>query len=168
MRAAEQSWARRRAIGLLTRIVVALVLIVAGAIAGVAYSAYAGLTPRGLFGAEPSQTANTQPTATPTLLPTNAAFSAGALLVGAPVCQAGRSVITLRNLGSAPLTFSLGSPDANDATFASAPDAQGQTTLTGTVAPGASLTTYAQATAARYHIVVVGQTGTIQLLAGAC
>lgn len=168
MRAAEQSWARRRAIGLLTRIVVALVLIVAGAIAGVAYSAYAGLTPHGLFGSEPSQTTNTHPTATPTLLPANAAFSVGDLLVGAPVCQSGRNVITLRNLGSAPLAFSLGSPDANDATFASAPDAQGQTTLTGTVAPGASLAAYAQATAARYHIVIVGQTGTIQLLAGAC
>jgi hypothetical protein len=168
MRAAEQSWARRRAIGLLTRIVVALVLIVAGAIAGVAYSAYAGLTPHGLLGAESGQAANAQPSATPTLLPSNASFSAGALLVGAPVCQSGRSAITLRNLGSAPLTFSLGSPDAGDATFVSQPDAQGQATLTGTVAPGAMVTVYAQATATRYHIVVVGQTGTIQLLAGAC
>jgi hypothetical protein len=35
-----------------------------------------------------------------------------------------------------------------DATFAAAADAQGQATLTGTVAPGASLTAYAQATAA--------------------
>jgi len=168
MRAAEQSWARRRAISLLTRIVVALALIVAGAIAGVAYSAYAGLTPHGLFGAESGQAANAQPSATPTLLPANAAFSAGALLVSAPVCQSGRSAITLRNLGSAPLTFSLGSPDAGDASFAPASDAQGQATLTGTVAPSATLTAYAQATAPRYHIVVVGQTGTIQLLAGAC
>jgi hypothetical protein len=168
MRAAEQSWARRRAVNLLTRIVVALALTVAGAIAGVAYSAYAGLTPHGLLGADSGQAANAQPSATPTLLPANAAFSAGALLVGAPVCQSGRSSITLRNLGSALLTFSLGSPDAGDATFAPAPDAQGQATLTGTVAPGATLIAYATATAARYHIVVVGQTGTIQLLAGAC
>jgi hypothetical protein len=168
MRAAEQSWARRRAISLLTRILVALVLIVAGAIAGVAYSAYAGLTPQGLHGAEPSQTANTQPTATATLLPANAAFSAGALQVSAPTCQGGRSAITLRNLGATPLTFSIGSADASDAIFASSPDAQGQATLAGTVAPGASLTAYAQATTARYHIVVVGQMGTIQLLAGPC
>jgi len=168
MRAAEQSWARRRAVSLLTRIVVALALIVAGAIAGVAYSAYAGLTPHGLLGAESGQAATAQPSVTPTLLPTNAAFSAGALLVGAPVCQSGRSAITLRNLGSAPLTFSLGSPDAGDATFAPAPDGQGQATLTATVAPSAIVTAYARATAARYHIVVVGQTGTIQLLAGAC
>ena len=168
MRAAEQSWARRRAVSLLTRIVVALALIVAGAIAGVAYSAYAGLTPHGLLGAEPGQAASAQPSATPTLLPANASFSAGALLVGAPVCQSGRSAITLRNLGSTPLTFSLGSPDAGDATFALASDAQGQATLTGTIAPSATLTAYAQATAARYHIVVVGQTGTIQLLAVSC
>ena len=138
MRAAEQSWARRRAISLLTRIVVALALIVAGAIAGVAYSAYAGLTPHGLLGAESSQTTNTQPSATPTLLPANAAFSAGALLVSAPVCQSGRSAITLRNLGSTPLTFSLGSPDAGNATFAPTSDGQGQATLTGTVAPSAT------------------------------
>ncbi|HEX3271360.1 MAG TPA: hypothetical protein VHR15_11975 [Ktedonobacterales bacterium] len=168
MRAAEQSWARRRAVSLLTRIVVALALIVAGAIAGVAYSAYAGLTPHGLLGAESGQAANAQPSATPTLLPAGAAFSAGDLLVGAPVCQSGRSAISLRNLGSTPLTFSLGSPDAGDATFAPTPDGQGQATLTGTVAPSATLAVYAQATAARYHIVVVGQSGTIQLLAGAC
>jgi hypothetical protein len=168
MRAAEQSWARRRAVSLLMRIVVALALIVAGAIVGVAYSAYAGLTPHGLLGAESGQAASVQPSATPTLLPANASFSAGALLVGAPVCQAGRSAIILRNLGSASLTFSLGSPDAGDATFAPAPNGQGQATLTGTVAPSATVTVYAQATAARYHVVVVGQTGTIQLLAGAC
>jgi hypothetical protein len=168
MRAAEQSWARRRAIALLTRIVIALALIVAGAIAGVAYSAYAGLTPHGPFGSEPAHMANAQPTATPTLLPANAAFSTGDLLVSAPVCQAGRSAIILRNLGAAPLTFTIGSPDASDASFASTPDTQGRATLTGTVTPGASLTAYGQASVARYHIVVVGQTGTIQLLAGAC
>ena len=168
MRAAEQSWARRRAVGLLTRIVVALALIVAGAIAGVAYSAYAGLAPHGLFSAESGQAANTQPSATVTLLPANASFSAGDLLVGAPVCQSGRSAITLRNLGLAPLTFSLGSPDAGDVIFASASDGLGQATLSATVAPSGMVTTYAQTTAARYHIVVVGQTGTIQLLAGAC
>jgi hypothetical protein len=90
------------------------------------------------------------------------------LLVSAPVCQGGHSAITLRNLCSVPLTFSLGSPDAGDATFAPASDDQGQATLTGTVAPSATLTAYARASAARYHIVVVGQTGTIQLLAGSC
>jgi hypothetical protein len=168
MRAAEQSWARRRTVSLLTRIVVALALIVAGAIAGVAYSAYAGLTPHGLLGVDAGQAADAQPSATPTLLPANAAFSAGDLLVGAPVCQAGRSAITLRNIGSAPLTFSLGSPDAGDAKFAPASDGPGQATLSATVAPSGTVTAYAQATAARYHIVVVGQTGTIQLLAGAC
>jgi hypothetical protein len=168
MRAAEQSWARRRAVTLLTRIVVALALIVAGAIAGVAYSALAGLTPHGLLGVESGQAASAQPSATPTLLPANASLSAGALLVGAPVCQSGRSAIILRNLGSAPLTFSLGSPDAGDATFAPVSHGQGQATLTATVAPSEAVTAYAQATAARYHIVVVGPTGTIQLLAGPC
>ena len=88
--------------------------------------------------------------------------------MSAPVCQSGRSAITLRNLGSTPLTFSLGSPDAGTATFAPTSDGQGQATLTGTVAPSGTVTAYAQATATRYHIVVVGQTGTIQLLAGAC
>jgi hypothetical protein len=168
MRAAEQSWARRRAVGLLTRVVVALALIVLGAIAGVAYSAYAGLAPHGLSTADASSLANTQPTATATLLPANASFSAGSLLVGAPICQAGKSAITLRNLGANSLTFSIGSPDSGDATFAAAPDAQGQPALAGTVAPGGAATAYAQTTAARYHIVVVGQTGTVQLLAGAC
>jgi hypothetical protein len=152
----------------LTRIVVALALIVAGAIAGVAYSAYAGLAPRGPSTADAATLANAQPTATPTLLPANASFSAGSLLVGAPVCQAGKSAITLRNLGASPLTFSMGSPDSGDATFAAAPDAQGQPALAGTVAPGGATTAYAQSTAARYHVVVVGQTGTVQLVAGAC
>jgi hypothetical protein len=46
VRAAGQSWARRRAIGLLTRIVAALALIVAGAIAGVVYSVYVGIAVR--------------------------------------------------------------------------------------------------------------------------
>ncbi len=168
MRAAEQSWARRRAVGLLTRVVVALALIVAGAIAGVAYSAYAGLAPRGPSTAGAASLANAEPAATATLLPANAAFSAGSLLVGAPVCQAGKSAITLRNLGANPLTFSIGSPDSGDATFAAAPDATGQPALAGTVAPGGAATAYAQTTAARFHIVVVGQTGTVQLLAGAC
>jgi hypothetical protein len=170
MRAAEQSWARRRAVGLLTRAILALALVVAGAIAGVAYSAYAGVTAHGVSAStpQPNAQASGQPTATATLLPANAAFSAGSLLVSAPVCQSGRSAITLRNLGSAPLTFSIGSPDASDAIFAPAPESQGQATLTGTVAPSGAFTTYAQATAARYHIVVVGQSGTIQLLAGAC
>jgi hypothetical protein len=167
MRAAEQSWARRRTLGLLTRVVIALALIVAGAIAGVAYSAYSGISARGFSSPDSTLTTATQP-ATTALLPANASFSAGALLVGAPVCQTGRSAISLRNLGAAPVTFSLGSPDAGDATFAAAPDSQGQVTLSGTVAPGETATAYAQATAARYHIVVVGQSGTIQLLAGAC
>jgi hypothetical protein len=167
MRAAEQSWARRRTVGLLTRAILALALVVAGAIAGVAYSAYVGVTAPGAAPTESTSLANAQPSATATLLPANAAFSAGALLVSAPVCQSGRSVIALRNLGSVPLTFSIGSPDASNATFAPAPESQGQATLSGTVAPSGAYTIYAQA-AARYHIVVVGQTGTIQLLAGAC
>jgi hypothetical protein len=168
MRAAEHSWARRRALGLLTRVVVSLALIVAGAIAGVAYSAYAGISALGFSTSESQAAANAAATATMALLPATASFSAGALLVGAPVCQTGRSAISLRNLGATQLTFSLGSPDADAATFASAPEGQGQTTLSGTIAPGETTTAYAQATAARYHIVVVGQSGTIQLLAGAC
>jgi hypothetical protein len=46
MRAAQQSWARRRTLGLLARIVAALALIVTGAIAGVAYSVYVGIAAR--------------------------------------------------------------------------------------------------------------------------
>jgi hypothetical protein len=134
----------------------------------VAYSAYAGIAPRGLLESIATPTSNTQSTATETLLPANASFSSGALLVSAPVCQAGRSAITLRNLGVTPVTFSIGSPDAGDATFSPAPNGQGQAALSGTVAPGETASAYAQARAARYHIVVVGQSGTIQLLAGAC
>lgn len=168
-RGAEQAWARRRAFGLLTRLVAALALIVAGAIAGLGYAAYAGVGGThglSLFSSPGTSAVNSAPTAT--LLPANASISAGALLVNAPVCQSGRNALTLRNLGAAPLTFSIGSPDASDALFAPAPDAQGQASQAGTIPPGAALITYVQAAAARYHIVVVGQTGTIQVLAGTC
>jgi hypothetical protein len=145
-------------------------LLLVGTATGVLLALFAGgAFASGLGGA--GRTASS-PTATATSLPANTLFSAGALLVGVPTCQAGHATtIQLRNSGAAPIQIAAGSPDNAGATFAAGPGAPSAQTLFGAIAPGATATlTIATAPGGppHYHVVVTAPGGSVELAATAC
>lgn len=171
--AVEDAWGRRRLRRWLTRAGTGALLLLVGAAAGIlglAALSGAGLTAV-LGGAhQPTALAATAPTATESLLPINASLSAGALLVGAPVCQGGRSTLALRNLGALPISYSAGSPDAASALFSATADGAGQATMSGALDVGATTTLYVASPvgAHRFHLVIVATGGAVQVPAGPC
>jgi len=142
-------------------------VLLVGAAAGVLLTLLAG----GALDRRGAGRTSSSATATATALPPNTLFSAGALLVGTPACQAGHAAIQLRNTGATPVPFSVGSPDDPGATFTTGPGTAPSQTLFGSVAPGATATLTAVASPggpATYHVVVTAQGGSVELAAGAC
>ncbi|HEX6819353.1 MAG TPA: hypothetical protein VF120_13325 [Ktedonobacterales bacterium] len=111
-------------------------------------------------------------TATASILPPNAFISAGTLLVGAPDCKSGHPTMQLRNQGTTPTSFSVGSPDNASVTFTDAATTTPAQTLFGSVAPNnatdvLTLATPAGATA-HFHVVVTAPGGSVELVAASC
>lgn len=118
----------------------------------------------------PGVTVTALPAAMPTQISTPGILVAGSLVAEAPVCQAGQATVQLLNTGATPLQFSAGSPDAPSATFALTPGTTGQPTVSGTIAPSASVILYVTTALmpGTFHIDVLAPAGTIHLSASAC
>ncbi|MGZ3599462.1 MAG: hypothetical protein ACXWQ5_07075 [Ktedonobacterales bacterium] len=170
---------RRNRIGrALVQTLIAVMLVVAGVAAGAVLTLpiAMGHTPQWLSfatqylpaDATPSPTSTPIPTATPS--PTTGSVTVGALTVQSTPCQAGVTILTLHNTGTAVLHWALGAPDVPTATFTAGKSATGAATQFGTLAASASVTVAASAPAAggTYRVVVVAPEGTVQLLLAAC
>jgi hypothetical protein len=170
----------RRGVRVLLRVLVAAALLLLGVAVGIGVSipVTTGHVPSWLsFATRLLPSAAATATATATLAPTPAVTTqpqvAGSLVVGVPACTGGSASFTLANTGGKPERWSVGSPDAQSAVFASGPGATGAATLASALAPGVTVTLYAtdpgaSGPGAVYHIVVVATSGTAQLVASAC
>jgi hypothetical protein len=108
------------------------------------------------------------PTATATPLPAPAPVTLGALVIGAPVCQSGVSIITLTNTGQHALDWAAGSHSLS-VSIATKPGGAGQPGQLGTLAPGASLALYVSGSpAAPYTLTITTPAGAVQIPAVAC
>ncbi|MGZ3682159.1 MAG: hypothetical protein ACXVDI_26665, partial [Ktedonobacterales bacterium] len=170
---------RRNRIGrALVQTLIAVMLVIAGVAAGAGLTLpiAMGHTPQWLSfatqylpaDATPSPTSTPIPTETPS--PTTGSVTVGALTVQSTPCQAGVTILTLHNTGTAVLHWALGAPDVPTATFTAGKSATGAATQFGTLAASASVTVAASAPAAggTYRVVVVAPEGTVQLLLAAC
>ncbi|HEV2457446.1 MAG TPA: hypothetical protein VGS80_03710 [Ktedonobacterales bacterium] len=164
---------RRGPIGrALLRAALAASLLIVGAAAGVGVTipVASGHAPgwlgfaTHLLPASATATASPSPTATPA---TTGPVTLGALLVAAPVCQAGKAAIALTNTGAQPLDWAAGGTDAGTL-IAPAAGATGQASVSGILQGGASVTFSVTAASSAAHIVVVAPGGAISLLVNAC
>lgn len=114
----------------------------------------------------PATPTGTLPTATPYTGP----LVAGNLIVTPASCGAAQPTVTLQNTGATTITWAAGSPDALGAAFAASADGASHATLTGQLAPDASVTVYVTAWPSNgAHLVVIADGGTVSLaLPAAC
>jgi hypothetical protein len=92
---------------------------------------------------------------------------AGDLLLTASRCGVLPATITIRNVGNASLGWMSGSPDAANPGFATALDPTQHATLAGRLDPGASVTLTVTGLQGA-HVVLISDTGTAELVFGAC
>ncbi len=161
--------------GVLLRALLAATLLLIGVVAGagVMLPIARGDAPGWLDAATrllpgtPTPTTTVLPTVTPPA--TSGPAVAGTLVVNA-TCQSGATAIALANNGARPLTWSIGSPDGIGVGFATPIGTPARATLSGTLAPNASVTVFASGStgSAVYHIVVIAPDGAVQLAASAC
>ncbi len=160
----------RRRRGRLLWLLTAAATLVLGVAAGsaVTYPLASGRIPSWVPYA--SQLAAATPTtlATATSIPTGP-FVAGNLLITPSACANVPTTLTLRNTGAAPISWAAGSPDALSATFASGADATPHPTLTGQLAPDASVTlAVAGLPSGGAHVVIIADGGTVAVPLGVC
>lgn len=130
-----------------------------------------GLLPSGLLLASPTSAVTPTPTA-----PAAAAgpFAIGALLVTPSHCGLVPATLTLRDTGAVAVDWSAGSPDSAGAAFALAPTTASPTalarpTVSGRLAPGASVTlTITGVAPGAGHVVIVADGGTLAVPVGVC
>lgn len=121
-----------------------------------------------LLPATPTPTVAPVPTTTATALPAPAPVTLGALVIGAPVCQSGVSIITLTNTGQHALDWAAGSHSPS-VIIATSPGSAGQPGQLGTLAPGASLALYVSGSPTTpYTLTVTTPAGAVQIPGTAC
>jgi hypothetical protein len=110
----------------------------------------------------------TLPTATATATYTGA-LVAGNLVVTPSACGSAQPSLTLHNTGAETITWAAGSPDALGAAFAEDASGAAHVTLTGQLAPDASVTLYVSSLpSGGAHVVVIADSGAVELALPAC
>jgi hypothetical protein len=93
---------------------------------------------------------------------------AGNLLVTPSACGATQPSVTLQNTGATAITWAAGSPGALGTAFAASATDVPTPTLSGQLAPGASVTLLVSGLSSGMHVVVIASGGTVDLTLPVC
>jgi hypothetical protein len=170
---------RERVRRVLRNVLVAVLLLIVGAAAGIGLvlpvaSGYAPGLLAPVVKLLPSTAAGT-PTAAPlaTAIPTLATsgpLTLGTLAIGAPTCSLGTSSLQLTNNGTAGIRWAVSSVEASGARFSLAQADAGTPAQFGTLAAATSATLYITNTGGTtpYRVVFTSDAGAVQVVVAAC